>query len=110
MNVAVHQELEKNEETKMSKRKTGERRRHVTDFNEAVCCPSAVIQGAAQQKMVCARGVPRVTGSLGKANSHFDVTQMGSGTAPHHVEVAVDCCLVNSLHNTKQHLTGFLII
>ena len=33
-------------------------------------------------KMVCARGVPGVTGILGKANSHFDSTQMGSGIAP----------------------------
>ena len=28
------------------------------------------------------RGVPGVTGTLGKANSHFDSTQTGSGTAP----------------------------
>ena len=34
------------------------------------------------EKMVCMRGVPGVTGTLGKANSHFDPTQTGSGTAP----------------------------
>ena len=28
------------------------------------------------------RGVPGVTGTLGKANSHFDLTQTGPGTAP----------------------------
>ena len=47
--------------------------------------------GASTAKMICVRGVPRVTGALGKANSHFDPTQTGLG--PHHdVEVAVDWC------------------
>ena len=31
--------------------------------------------------MVCAWVVPEVTGTLGTANSHFDPTQTGSGTA-----------------------------
>ena len=35
------------------------------------------------------RGVPGVTGTLGKANSHFDPTQTGWGPH-HHVEAAVD--------------------
>ena len=48
----------------------------------AACCTSAVAQRAARRKMVCARGVPGVTGTLGKANSHFDPTQTDSGTAP----------------------------
>ena len=51
-------------------------------FEETVCCPSAVVQGAARQKMVCVGGVPGVTGILGKANSHFDLTQTELGTAP----------------------------
>ena len=34
------------------------------------------------EKMVCARGVSRVTGTLGKVNSYFHPTQTGSGTAP----------------------------
>ena len=34
-------------------------------------------------------GVLGVTGILGKANNHFDPTQMGQGPH-HHVEVAVD--------------------
>ena len=34
----------------MGKRKEGEGRRQATDFKEAVCCPSAVVQGAARQK------------------------------------------------------------
>ena len=80
MNVAANQEKEKNKETKTGKRKAGEERRHATDFKEAACCPSAVVQGAAWHKMVCARGVPVVTGTLGKADRHFDPTQTGSMT------------------------------
>ena len=34
------------------------------------------------EKMVCVRGVPGVTGTLGKANNHFDTTQTGFGLAP----------------------------
>ena len=40
MNATTHQE-KKNEEMKTSKR------RQATDFKEAVCCPSAIVQGAA---------------------------------------------------------------
>ena len=47
MNVAAHQNKEKNEKT--GKRKTGEERRPA-DFKEAACCPSAVVQGAARRK------------------------------------------------------------
>ena len=78
MNVSAHQEKEKNGKT--GKRKVGEERRQV-DFKEAACYPSAVGQGATRQKMVCMRGVPGVTGTLGKANSHFNPTQTGLGTA-----------------------------
>ena len=39
--------------------------------------------------MVYVRGVPRVTGTLGKANSHFNPTQTGR-EPHHHVEAAVD--------------------
>ena len=79
MNVAAHQEKKKNEETKTGKRKA-DKRRQATNFEEAACCPNLVVQGAAGEKMVCARGVLRVTGTLGKANSHFDPIQTGSGT------------------------------
>ena len=41
--------------------------------------------------MVGVRGVPGVTGTLGRANSHFDSTQTGRGLH-HHVEAAVDWC------------------
>ena len=47
MNVAVHQEKEKNEKMKTGKRKAGEERRQMANFKEAACCPSAVVQGAA---------------------------------------------------------------
>ena len=49
MNVTAHQEKEENEETKKGKRGAGEKKKtkHATDFKEAVCCSSAVVQGAA---------------------------------------------------------------
>ena len=48
MNVTAYQEKEKNEETKMSKKKAGEKRKRkqATNFKGAVCCPSVVLQGA----------------------------------------------------------------
>ena len=49
MNATAHQE-EKNEKTKTAKTKAGKERKQVIDFKEAVCSPSAVVQGAAQQK------------------------------------------------------------
>ena len=79
MNVAAYQDKEKNEKT--GKREAGEERRQA-DFKEAACHPSAVVQGLHGKKMVCVRGVPGVTGTLRKANSHFNPTQTGLGTAP----------------------------
>ena len=48
MNVTAHQEEEK-KETKTGKRGAGKKkkRKQATDFKEAVCCPSAVVQGVA---------------------------------------------------------------
>ena len=46
MNVTAHQE-KKNKETKTGERRAGEKRKQATDFKEAVCCPSAVVQGEA---------------------------------------------------------------
>ena len=48
MNVTAHQE-KKNRETKTGKRRAGKKRerKQATDFKEAVCCPSAVVQGTA---------------------------------------------------------------
>ena len=56
------------------RRRAGEKRKQATDFEEAVSCPTAVVQGQHSEKM---KG-----SALGKANSHFDPTQTGSGTAP----------------------------
>ena len=47
MNVTAHQEKEKNKKT--GNRKAGEERRQ-TDFKEAECYSSAVVQGAARRK------------------------------------------------------------
>ena len=49
MNVTAHQEKEENEETKKGKSRAGEKKKQkqATDFVDAVCCPSAVVQWAA---------------------------------------------------------------
>ena len=92
MNVATHQEKEKNEKT--FKRKAGEDRpilkRLRATLQGATCYPSRgcvlrSFKGLHGKKMVCVRGVPGVTGTLRKANSHFDPTQTGRGLH-HHVE------------------------
>ena len=56
MNVAAHQEKEKNEKT--GKRKAGEERKQA-DFREAACYPSAVVQGAARRKNGLCEGSAR---------------------------------------------------
>ena len=90
MNFAAHQEKKKkNEKTNTGKREAEEERKRTTNFKEAVCCPSAVVQRAAWQINVCVRGVPWVAGTLGRPNSHFDQPKRGRG--PHyHIEAAVD--------------------
>ena len=74
---------------KSGKRRAGEegKRKQVTDFEEAVCCPSAIVQRTAKRKNEW--GAPGVTGTHEKSNSHFDPAQTGSGTA-HHVKATVD--------------------
>ena len=39
-------------------------------------------RGLHAEKMICVRGVTGATGILGKANSNFNPTQTGLGTAP----------------------------
>ena len=78
MNVTAHQEKEKNKQTKTGMKKAGEGKRQVTDFREAVCCPSAVVQGAARRK-IGLRGVPWVTGTLGKKQKPFRPNLNGAG-------------------------------
>ena len=41
-----------------------------------------LLRGLHGEKMVCVRGVPGVTGTLGKTNSHFNPTQTGLWAAP----------------------------
>ena len=77
MNVATHQEKEKNE--KMSKRKEEEDRSILKRLGATLLQSFRGLHG---EKMLCVRGVPGVTGTLGKANSHFNPTQAGLGTAP----------------------------
>ena len=40
-----------------------------------------LFRGLHGKKMVCGKGVPGVTGTLRKANSHFNLTQTGLGTS-----------------------------
>ena len=56
MNVAAHQEKEKDEKT--GKRKEGEERKQA-NFKEAACYPSAVVQRAARRKNSLCEGSAR---------------------------------------------------
>ena len=105
MNVATHQEKDE----KTFKKKAGEDRPILKRLC-ATLLPS--FRGLHGKKMVCVRGVPGVTGTLGKTNSHFDPIQMVRGPH-HHVEAAVDWCSssllalhVHIIHTTKiSHFT-----
>ena len=67
------------------KKKTGDR------FLKSWMLPyCGCLGGSAAKKW---RKVPGVPGTLGKANSHFDPTQTGSGTY-HNVETVVDWCSI----------------
>ena len=90
MSVAAHQEKQKNEKT--GKTEAGEERRQAKQRQEkredrrptVKKLHAALLRSFREQhgvKMVCARGVPGVIGTLGRANSHFEPTQMGPGTA-----------------------------
>ena len=77
MNIAAHQD-KKNEKT--SKRKAGEENRPILKRLRATLL--RLFRGLHSKKIFCVRGVPGVTGTLGKAKSHFNPTQSGLGTAP----------------------------
>ena len=79
MSVAANQGKEKNEKT--GKRKAGEQRRQA-DLKRLRATFLRSFWGLHGKKMVCVRGVPGVTGTLVKTNSHFDPTQTRLGTAP----------------------------
>ena len=63
-------------------RRRAREERKQADFKETACYLSVVVQRAARQKMLCVRGVPGVTETLGKTISHFNPTQTGLGTTP----------------------------
>ena len=77
MNVDAHQDKEKNKKT--GKSKEGEDRPILKRLRATLLRSFRGLHG---EKMVCVRGVPGVTGILGKTNSHFNPTQTGLGTAP----------------------------
>ena len=79
MNVAAHQEKEKNEET--GKRKAGVERRQ-TNFKEAACYPSAVVQGAARQRNALCEGSARGNWDIWEGQQSIRLNPNGSGTAP----------------------------
>ena len=74
MNVAAHQEKEKDEKT--VKRKAGEDRQILKRLRATLLRSFRGLHG---EKMVCVGGVPGVTGTLGMANTHFDPTQTDRG-------------------------------
>ena len=82
MNVAACQDKEKNEETKTGKRRQKKREDRRPILKKLLASLMQSFRGQHGEKMVYARGVPGVTGTLGKANSHFDPTKTGSETAP----------------------------
>ena len=79
MNVAAHQKKEKN--VRRRAREGHERRENSRPISKRLRAALRSFRGVARHKMVCVRGVPEVSETLGKANSHFDPTQTGSGTA-----------------------------
>ena len=79
MNVADHQEKEKNEKT--GKRKAGVERRQA-NFEEAACYPSAVVQGAARRKHGLREGSARGNWDSREGQQSFQPNPNGSRTAP----------------------------
>ena len=77
MNVAAHQDKEKNEKT--GKRRAGEDRPILKRLH-AILLRS--FRGLHGEKMVCVRRVPGLTGTLENTSSHFNPIQTGLGTAP----------------------------
>ena len=80
MNVSAHQKKENNNMGKAQKKE--EKERQVTNFKATQCCHSAVAYRTGQRKNDWMWREPEVTGTFGKANSHFERSQTGSGAAP----------------------------
>ena len=80
MNVTARQEKE-NKETKRGNRRAGEKKsENRRPVLEKLC--AALLRSFREQHSEKTKGSARVTGTLGKSNSHFDPTQTGSRTAP----------------------------
>ena len=81
MNIAAHQKSE----DEMGKKESEDERKQSINFKEGACCLSAhsacpkflLNRRLYSKKMVCMKGVPRVTRTLGKANSHFNPNGVG---------------------------------
>ena len=87
MNVGAHQEKEKNEKT--SKREAGEGKKQATDFKEAACCPSVVVQGRARRKNDLCEESARSNWDPREGQQLFRPNPNGFGEH-HHLEVAVN--------------------
>ena len=104
MNVAAHQEKEKNE--KMGKRKAGEGRLILKRLHATLLQSFRVLHG---KKMVCVRGVPGVTGTLRKATTILTQPKWDWGPH-HHVKAAIDWCssILLALHVYAIYMTEIL--
>ena len=63
----------------MGKRKAGEERRQATDFKEAACCSSAVVQGAARRENGLCEGSARGNWDLREGQQPFRPNPNGVG-------------------------------
>ena len=79
MNVTAHQEKKKNEETKTGKRKA-EKEKNMRPILKKLC--AALLRSFRGQHSEKIKGSARDIWDPRKANSHFDPTQTGLGTAP----------------------------
>ena len=79
MSVFTHQEKQTNDKTA---RGMQEKRENKPILKRLRVTLLWLFRGLHGKKMVCVRGVPGVPGTIGKANNHFNPTQMGLGTAP----------------------------
>ena len=79
MNVAAHQEKEKNE--KAGKIEAVEKKNSLPISKKLRAALLRSFRGQHGEKMVCVRGMPGAAGTFEKANNHFNSSQTESGTA-----------------------------
>ena len=102
MNVAAHQEKEKNEKTKTGKIKAVERRRQATSFKrlKTKSCLSAIVQGAARRKNSLCEGSARSDWDPWEGQKPFRPKPNGAEdriTTLRRLLIAVDLVLVKKL-------------